>query len=163
MRYASIRQMDISNGEGIGVALFVQGCHFHCFNCFNPNTWDFNGGKEFDLYEYDTLIKAVKQPFIQRISFLGGEPLCPENRAYVTNISNMITTLCPTKTQWLYTGYKWEEIKNLPIMEYLDVVVDGQYEDDKRDITLKWRGSSNQRVIDVQKSLADNTVRLYCE
>lgn len=163
MRYASIRQMDISNGEGIGVALFVQGCHFHCFNCFNPSTWDFNGGKEFDLYEYDTLINAVKQPFIQRVSFLGGEPLCPENRTYVTNISNMITTLCPAKTQWLYTGYKWDEIKNLPIMEYLDVVVDGQYEDDKRDITLKWRGSSNQRVIDVQKSLADNTVRLYCE
>ena len=110
-----------------------------------------------------TLIKAVKQPFIQRVSFLGGEPLCPENRAYVTNISNMITALCPTKTQWLYTGYKWEEIKDLPIMKYLDVVIDGQYEDDKRDITLKWRGSSNQRVIDVQESLKQNKVVLWCD
>lgn len=163
MRIASIRKMDISNGEGIGVALFVQGCHFHCFNCFNPSTWDFTGGKAFNSYELDNFIKAIEQPFVQRVSFLGGEPLCFENRTMITVFSETIRRKYPTKTQWLYTGYKWEEIKDLPIMKYLDVVVDGRYEDDKRDITLKWRGSSNQRVIDVQKSLAENKVVLWCD
>lgn len=163
MKFANIRQMDISNGEGIGVALFVQGCHFHCFNCFNPSTWDFNNGQKWNTDTYNIFLKAVKQSFIQRVSFLGGEPLCPENRDEVTALSKSIKALLPTKTQWLYTGYKWEEIKDLPIMEYLDVIVDGQYEDDKRDITLKWRGSSNQRVINVQESLKQNKVVLWCD
>lgn len=163
MKFANIRQMDISNGEGIGVALFVQGCHFHCFNCFNPSTWDFNNGQKWNTDTYNIFLKAVKQSFIQRVSFLGGEPLCPENRDEVTALSKSIKVLLPTKTQWLYTGYKWEEIKDLPIMEYLDVIVDGQYEDDKRDITLKWRGSSNQRVINVQESLKQNKVVLWCD
>ena len=105
----------------------------------------------------------MDKPYISGITFSGGDPLLPDNREIIQAISTLVKFYYPTKTQWLYTGYKWEEIKDLPIMECIDVVVDSQYEDDKRDITLKWRGSSNQRVINVQKSLADNTVRLYCE
>lgn len=155
--------MDISNGEGIGVALFVQGCHFHCFNCFNPSTWDFKGGKEWDIAVENNFIKMAQLDYIQRVSLLGGEPLCLENRRGVTQLTKKLKVLCPNKTIWLYTGYSWEEVKDLEIMQYLDVLVDGKYMDNLRDTTLKWRGSSNQRVIDVKKSFADNTVRLYCE
>ena len=157
MRYASIRDLDISNGNDIGVALFVQGCHFHCKNCFNKSTWDFDGGKEFTKETCDKFMKLVNRPFIKRVSILGGEPLAKENVDDVCNILKQIKN----KTIWVYTGYTFETVKNYDIMKYIDYLVDGQYVDELRDLRLKFRGSSNQRIIDVQKSLTENKVILY--
>ena len=157
MRYASIRDLDISNGNDIGVALFTQGCHFHCKNCFNKSTWDFNGGKEFTKETCDKFMKLVNRPFIKRVSILGGEPLAKENVDDVCNILKQIKN----KTIWVYTGHTFETVKNYDIMKYIDYLVDGQYVDELRDLRLKFRGSSNQRIIDVQKSLKENKVILY--
>ena len=179
MRYASIRSMDISNGERVGVSLFVQGCRFCCSNCFNKDTWDFNGGKEWTPEVEDKFIELASRPYIKRISILGGEPLADENLDGVLNLINKTRLLLPKKTIWLYTGYNFQKIiRQLPniatkenhnmwlrqkIVEQCDVIVDGRYIDSKRDITLKWRGSSNQRVIDAQESLKQSKVVLYCE
>ena len=157
MRYASIRDLDISNGNDIGVALFVQGCHFHCKNCFNKSTWDLDGGKEFTKETCYKFMKLVNRPFIKRVSILGGEPLAKENVDDVCNILKQIKN----KTIWVYTGYTFETVKNYDIMKYIDYLVDGQYVDELRDFRLRFRGSSNQRIIDVQKSLKENKVILY--
>ena len=193
IRYASIREMDISNGEGVGVALFVQGCPFnpHCYNCFNPNTWDFNGGKEWTPEIKDKFLELINRPYIKRVSILGGEPLADENLDDIFDlISEIKRRFSDTKTIWLYTGYTLklsklnyidptdnyktkqdynfyttEPSKNIvsnflrsEIIEKVDVVVDGRYVDSQRDISLKWRGSSNQRVISVQESLKQGKV-----
>ena len=180
MRYAQIRSMDISNGEGIGIALFVQGCHFHCQNCFNSDTWDFNGGKEWTQETEDKFIELANKPYIKRISILGGEPLAEENLDDVLELVNKIRILYPPKLIWLYTGYTWETIMNyisVGIDQYIDnlyikrkniikqcnVLVDGRYMDSLKDITLKWRGSSNQRVIDVQGSLKKGEIILWTD
>ena len=157
MRYASIRDLDISNGDDIGVALFVQGCHFHCKNCFNKSTWDFDGGKEVTKETCSKFMKLVNRPFIKRVSILGGEPLAKENVYDICNILKQIKN----KTIWVYTGYTFETVKNYDIMKYIDYLVDGQYVDELRELRLKFRGSSNQRIIDVQKSLKENKVILY--
>lgn len=173
MRYASIRSMDISNGEGVGISLFVQGCHFHCKNCFNPETWDFNGGKEWTPEVEERFIELASRPYIKRISILGGEPLADENLDGVLNLVNRFRLLLPQKTIWLYTGYTWEEIYNCmsfnimkrrQIIYNCDVLVDGRYINSQRDISLKWRGSKNQRVIDVKESIKQNKqILLYCD
>ena len=182
IHYASIRNLDISNGEGIGVSLFVQGCDRHCFNCFNPDTWDFNGGKEWTEETKNKFIKLIDRPYINRISVLGGEPLAEQNLDEVLSLIKEIRISFPEKTIWLYTGYdfdllnsKYNEYKYTPfaanadewltrweIISNVNVLVDGEYIDEQRDITLKWRGSSNQRVIDVKQSLTQNKVILYC-
>lgn len=169
--------MDISNGEGVGISLFVQGCDFHCYNCFNPETWNFNDGKEWTQEVEDKFIELASRAYIKRISILGGEPLADENLDDVLNLVNKIhLSLGDTKTIWLYTGYEWEQIfnggaytskehsglKRRSIVKKCDVLIDGRYIDSQRDISLKWRGSSNQRVIDVQQSLQQNKVILYC-
>lgn len=178
MRYAQIRSMDISNGEGIGIALFVQGCHFHCHGCFNPDTWDFNSGKEWTQETEDKFIELANKPYIKRVSILGGEPLAEENLDGLLELVNKIRILYPPKLIWLYTGYTWETIMNyisVGIDQYIDnlyikrkniikqcnVLVDGRYMDSLKDITLKWRGSSNQRVIDVQGSLKKGEIILW--
>lgn len=181
MRYAQIRNMDISDGEGVGVALFVQGCHFHCKNCFNPDTWNFNGGKEWNEQKETEFLELVNRPYIKRISLLGGEPLADENLNDILKLANKIHVLFPEKSIWVYTGYTWEQIiypivtdnfnperdnlinKRKEIIKQCNVLVDGRYIDEQRDITLKWRGSKNQRVIDIQKSLETNTIVLHCE
>ena len=111
MRYAQVRSMDISNGEGIGVSLFVQGCPFnpHCYNCFNPDTWDFNGGKEWTQETEDKLIELANRPYIKRLSILGGEPLADENLDGVLHLVNRFRLLCPNKSIWIYSGFRWEE------------------------------------------------------
>lgn len=152
MRYASIRNFDISNGVGCGVALFVQGCHFHCKNCFNQSTWDFAGGKEFDVKTKDILYDLLDNPHMARLSILGGEPLAPENIKTVTEIAK---DFAGKKVLWVYTGYKYEEILNKEILKYIDYLVDGRYVDELRDLKLQFRGSSNQRIIDVKQSLKD--------
>lgn len=169
MRYASIRNLDISNGNGIGVALFVQGCNFHCLNCFNPETWDFNGGKEWTPEVEDKFIELANRPYIKRISLLGGECLANKNLNGVLNLVNKISLL-KRKTIWLYSGYTWEEVfsnddddskKRAEIISLCDVFVDGRYIDSQRDITLAYRGSKNQRIIDVQQSLQRGEIVLW--
>lgn len=154
--------MDVTNGEGIGVALFVQGCHRHCYNCFNPQTWDFCGGKEWNDAAQQEFIDCLFQPFVERVSILGGEPLEKENVDTVTSILKHCKNIHRGHLKtWLWTGYNFNEVKNLEIMNYIDVLVDGEYIDSEKDITLKFRGSKNQRLIDVQKSLQTNTTILY--
>ena len=153
MRYASIRDMDISNGNGIGVALFTQGCHFHCKNCFNKSTWDFDGGKEFTRETCNKFMKLVNRPFIKRVSILGGEPLAKENVDDVCNILKQIKN----KTIWVYTGHTFETVKNYDIMKYIDYLVDGQYVDELRDLTLEFRGSSNQNIWKKKNNVWVNT------
>ena len=176
MRYASIRSMDISNGERVGISLFVQGCRFCCSNCFNKDTWDFNGGKEWTQEVEDKFIELASRPYIKRISILGGEPLADENIDGVLNLINKIRLLLPEKTIWLYTGYTCyqlilpfyinrtmteEECKRWEILNNIDVLVDGKYIDKLRDVSLQWRGSSNQRVIDVKQTLQKGEIVLW--
>ena len=182
MRYAQIRSMDISNGEGVGVSLFVQGCPFHCKNCFNSDTWDFNGGKEWTEEIKDKFMKLIDRPYIKRVSFLGGECLADQNLDEVLKLIQEIRISFPEKTIWLYTGYTWEQLvySRMPsgvgkekeflnwnrrneIISNIDICIDGEYVDNLKDLTLKWRGSKNQRVIDVKQSLAQNKVVLYCD
>lgn len=186
MRYAQIRSMDISNGEGVGVSLFVQGCPFHCKNCFNSDTWDFNGGKEWTEEIKDKFIKLIDRPYIKRVSFLGGECLAKQNLDEVLKLVQVISISFPEKTIWLYTGFCWNDImcsfvglqadcvvldkkdievweKRRKIISNVDVLVDGEYIDEQKDLSLKFKGSKNQRVIDVKQSLAQNKVVLYCD
>ncbi len=180
MNYASIREMDISNGESIGVALFIQGCHFHCKNCFNSETWDFNGGKEWTEDIKNKFLKLIDKPYINRISILGGEPLADENVENVLKLVNEIRISFPNKNIWIYSGYTFEEMQVLSkgldqesmrfnkynkmrqdILKSCDVLVDGRYIDSERDITLKWRGSKNQKVIDLKKTYQEKRMVLY--
>ena len=181
MRYCQLRSMDISNGEGIGVALFVQGCHFHCKNCFNQDTWDFNGGTEFTKETKETFLKLMDKPYITRVSFLGGECLVEENLEGIYDLIKDVKKMHPDKKLWMHTGYKWENIfypimtcdlnferdrlikLRQEIVKMLDVLVDGRYIHELNDLNLKFRGSSNQRVIDVKKSLEQNKVVLYLD
>ena len=164
MKYSKIRKMDISNGEGVRVSLFVQGCSFHCKNCFNQETWDFNGGKEFTTAEAQKIIELANKDYIAGLSVLGGEPLHPNNIESVSMLCEYFKFKHPEKSIWVWTGFKYEDIikmeNNYNIFNYIDVLVDGQFEEDKKDLTLKWRGSSNQRVIDCKKSLAENKIIL---
>ena len=164
MKYAKIRKMDISNGEGVRVSLFVQGCSFHCKNCFNQETWDFNGGKEFTTAEIQKIIELADKDYIAGLSILGGEPLHNNNVDEVFHIVATFKEKFPNKDIWLWTGFKFEDAikdsKRKLILCNIDVLIDGQFEEDKKDLTLKWRGSSNQRVIDCKKSLAENKVIL---
>lgn len=140
--------MDISNGYGIRVSLFVQGCEHYCKNCFNPETWDFDNGQEWTLEKENELLKLCRRDCIQGLSILGGEPLHPLNLSTVTNISKRFKENFPKKTLWIWTGYLLEEyIRNLEILNYVDVIVDGKYIEELKDITLKFRGSSNQRIL----------------
>lgn len=177
MRYASIRTMDISNGENLGVSLFVQGCDFHCLNCFNSDTWDFKGGKKWDLDIENKFIELANKPHIKRISILGGEPLADLNISTIFNLVKKLKETYPDKKIWLYTGYTIESIIHdsiakpkskrcklrREILNYCDIVVDGPYIDSKKDSKLKWKGSSNQRVIDMNKTLDTMSVIGFSE
>ena len=211
MRFASMRALDISNGENVGVSLFVQGCPFHCYNCFNHETWNFDGGKEWTEETKNKFMELIDRPYIKRISILGGEPLAEQNLDGVLNLikeirkkypiskntdcenpykssvsendnSDEIRISYPEKSIWLYSGYTWEHIMDCiaydeqgaffftedsklryKILTNVDIFVDGEYIDEQRDITLAYRGSKNQRVIDVQQSLKQNKIVLYCD
>lgn len=155
MRYASMRDMDISNGESVGVSLFMQGCPIHCENCFNKSTWDFNGGKEFDQAAHDKFMELIARPYIDRVSILGGEPLSEPNAEGVANLVTEIRDRFPEKKIWIYTGYTWETLKGWAAMaaRNADVVVDGAFKQELQDFHLAFRGSSNQRIIDVLETL----------
>lgn len=163
MNYHKIEKFSVENGTGIRVVLWCSGCGVHCKNCHNPETWDRYSGKPWTEESEQELFEALDKNYISGITFSGGNPLEEYNTEVVTDIAKKIKEKFPNKTQWLYTGFIWEEVKDLEIMKYIDVLVDGPYIEEQRDISLKWRGSSNQRVIDVQKSLELNQIVLYCD
>ena len=179
MRYSKIREMDVSNGEGLGISLFVQGCHFHCRGCFNPETWDFSGGKEWNKQVEQQFLHLASKPYVNRISILGGEPLCDENVLCVCDLVDKLKYLYPDKKIWVYTGYKYEDIINLSepfykqdwnvinrikLIHMIDVLVDGQFQLENQDLYnehIVWAGSTNQRVIDVPATLSDGKIHIY--
>jgi anaerobic ribonucleoside-triphosphate reductase activating protein len=150
MNYSKINLCDIANGVGVRVSLWVSGCRNHCKGCFNPETWDFNHGQTFDGDTLKDIYYALDPYWISGLSILGGEPLEPENINDVTVTCETVRLAHPNKTIWLYTGYDWEAISNLPLIQYIDIVVDGKFIESLKDAKLHWRGSSNQRVIDVK-------------
>lgn len=162
MRYNKIRKMDISNGPGIRVSIFVQGCAFNCKGCFNPETHDFNSGKEFTTMEANKIIQLANKDYINGLSILGGEPLHPKNIESVSMLCEYFKYKYPYKTIWLWSGFRYEDIlereNNYNIFNYIDVLVDGQFKEEYHNPTLRWKGSSNQRVIDVQSSLREERV-----
>ena len=160
MKYAQIREMDVTNGNGIGVALFTQGCPYHCKNCFNPETWDFDKGTDWTKETENKIIELLKPEYITRLTILGGEPLIERNIEPLTALLKRVKGIYPDKQVWLYTGGDFEVLEGLyeGIFQYIDILIDGRYIDDLRDYKLKWRGSSNQRIIDVQASLKSGDV-----
>lgn len=141
------------NGDGLRVVLWVSGCSHCCKECQNPITWDPDGGLPFDDDAKAEIFEQLDQSYISGITFSGGDPLHSANRLDVRNLIEEIKSKYPDKTIWLYTGYSWEEIWHYPMMKNIDVVVDGEFQIDKKDNKLLWKGSSNQRVIDVQATL----------
>ena len=147
MRYAQIRSQDVQNGPNIRVSLFVQGCDFHCKGCFNESTWDFEGGKEFTVTTFNKIIEFCKPNYIAGLSVLGGEPLNPKNIKTVIEICKKFKEIYPNKSIWLWTGYELKNIIDKDILNYIDVIITGQYVDHLKDFKLKYKGSSNQKVI----------------
>ena len=166
MRYAGIKENDIVDGEGVCVSFWVQGCEHFCAGCHNPDTWDINGGLELPNTYIDDIIKLLSKNGIQRnLSILGGEPCLPINVSIVLPLLKKVHTEAKFSKIYLWSGYTFEELMGRDdtreLLQYVDVLVDGKFELAHRDITLKFRGSPNQRVIDVQKSLLYNIVVLY--
>ena len=162
MRYHKIRKMDISNGPGVRVSIFMQGCTFNCKNCFNPETHDFNGGHEFLDETIEKVLDLCSLEHIVGLSILGGEPMHLKNIEGTTKLAKMFKERYPDKTIWLWSGFLFDrDLKDKEILKYIDVLVDGQYKDDLRNPKLKYCGSSNQRVIDVKKSLSKKKVVLF--
>ncbi len=169
MNYHNITTDDMLNGDGLRVVLWCSGCRLNCYKCQNPQTHDFKSGIPFDEETMQEIIDALDKPYISGVTLSGGHPIEPENFDTILNISRVIDGRFPDKDIWLYSGYTWEYIvqdeKLKTILPYIDVLVDGTYIDELRDITLPWRGSSNQRVIDVNATLNSSTPDipiLYC-
>ncbi|HCC04055.1 MAG TPA: anaerobic ribonucleoside-triphosphate reductase activating protein [Clostridiales bacterium] len=162
MKYNIVRKMDISNGPGVRVSVFMQGCEFHCKNCFNPETWSFENGKEFTQGTIDEVLNLCNQDYIKGLSILGGEPMHPKNIDGTTKLAKAFKEKYPNKNLWIWSGFKFDEdLKDKEVMKYVDVLVDGRYVDEMHNPNLKWRGSTNQRVIDVQKSLKDKKISFW--
>ena len=162
MRYNKIRKMDISNGPGVRVSIFMQGCTFNCKNCFNSETHDFNGGKKFTDDTINRVLELCDNETIRGLSMLGGEPMHPKNIEGTTKLAKAFKKKYPNKDLWIWSGFLFDKnLKDKEVVKYVDVLVDGQYIDELHNPTLKWKGSSNQRVIDVQKSLKSNNVVLF--
>lgn len=161
MNYHNITHDDMLNGDGLRTVLWVSGCTHHCKECQNPITWDPQGGITFDEDAENELFSKLSKDYISGITFSGGDPLHPNNRETILRLAKRVREELPEKTIWLYTGYLFDDIKTLDIIKYLDVIVDGKYVEKLRDITLKWRGSSNQRVIDVTGTRKMNKIVLH--
>lgn len=161
MRYHNVTNDDMLNGEGLRVVLWISGCEHRCKNCHNPITWNENDGLIFDENVKNEVFSKLEKDYIQGITFSGGDPLYHSNIKEITKIAKEIKEKYAEKDIWLYTGYKWEEIENLEIIKYLDVIVDGKYIENLKGDDLHWKGSSNQRVIDVKKTLKNNKIILY--
>ncbi len=153
MNYATIKKTDIANGLGVRVSLFVSGCRRHCAGCFNTETWDFDYGEPFTKQTEDTVLEALSPSWIQGLSILGGEPMEPENQEALLPFLRKVKAVFPDKDIWLYTGNCLEDVAQSPLLSYVDVVVDGPFLEDERDAGLAFRGSRNQRIIDLKTNL----------
>ncbi|NBK97800.1 MAG: anaerobic ribonucleoside-triphosphate reductase activating protein [Erysipelotrichia bacterium] len=161
MRYHNITKDDMLNGDGLRAVLWLSGCEHACPNCHNPITWDIEGGLKFDLKAKNELFDLLERDYIAGVTLSGGDPLHPKNIQEVSELVEEIKESFPTKTIWLYTGYQWDEIKGLPLIKNLDVLVDGEFIQALKDEKLHWKGSSNQNVIDVQASLKQGQIVLH--
>lgn len=161
MHYNKIRKMDISNGPGVRVSIFMQGCTFNCEGCFNKETHDFKGGKEFTDHTIDRVLDLASKDYIVGLSVLGGEPLHPKNIDGTTKLAKMFKKKYPNKSIWVWTGFLFDDLKNKEVFKYIDILVDGKFDIKLSNPTLKWKGSSNQRVIDVKESLKKKEIILY--
>ena len=166
MNYHNITKDDMKNGDGLRVVWWVAGCSHHCPNCQNPVTWDPDDGILFDKNARKELLDIISQDYISGITFSGGDPLFESNREEVYELIEYIKSVYPNKTVWLYTGYTFNDLKKfvpIGVLNKIDVIVDGPYIEKFRDTTLKWRGSSNQRVIDVRKTIEAGNIVLHCD
>lgn len=173
MNYSIIKKHDVANGPGVRVSLYVSGCSHHCKNCFNPETWDKNYGLQFTLKERIEIIDALRPDYIEGLTILGGDPIEPYNIQDVIKLIKSVKVVYPDKSVWLYTGYKFEELldgkliaeKNIrdDILRYIDVIVDGEFEEENKIIDLRFRGSTNQRIIDVKKSVKEDSVIIWTD
>lgn len=161
MNFGKLNKTDIANGPGVRVSLFVSGCRNRCKGCFNPETWSFDYGRKFVISDELEIYDALKPEYIAGLSILGGDPFEPENIETVTDLCHNVRITCPDKTTWIYTGYLYEDLKDLEIMEYIDVLVDGPFIESEKDLRLAFRGSRNQRIIDVQVSRRAGSVVLW--
>lgn len=169
MNYHNITKDDMNNGDGLRVVLWVAGCPHHCPECQNPQTWDYDSGIQFDDSALAELRYELRKDYISGITLSGGDPLAPKNRYTVLKIVEWVKRTFPTKTIWLYTGYKYDALifegnyEAVQIIRNCDVIVDGEYKKDLRDVNLKWKGSKNQRVINVQESLRTGGIVLHTQ
>ncbi len=171
MHYGEIKNCDIANGEGVRVTLFVSGCTNHCENCFQPQTWDFAYGEPFTEQTQETLLQMLKPAYINGLTLLGGEPMEPENQRALLPFIKKVRETYPEKTVWIFSGFTWEELHREgshprcevtdSLLSLADVLVDGRYVEALHDISLRFRGSSNQRLIDVQKTLKNGEIVLW--
>lgn len=162
MKIQNITEIDMSNGMGIRTVLWVSGCSHKCKGCHNPQTWDPDSGVDYNEEIEIMLFDALSASFIKGITFSGGDPLYPGNRDAVGQIIEKVHNNFPNKDIWLYTGYLWEEIKDLPYIKYVNVLVDGEFHINEKDPLLPFAGSRNQRVINVTKTLEEGQIILYC-
>lgn len=160
MKYHNITKDDMLNGKGLRVCLWLSGCVHNCSGCHNPSTHNIDSGVEFDLEAKEELFLELKKDYINGVTFTGGDPLHPKNRDELTELIKEVKEFFPNKTIWLYTGYTIEQINNLELLNYIDVLCDSKYDEEKVNRNIKWVGSSNQRVIDVQKTLKENKLIL---
>ena len=151
MRYSVIKKCDIANGPGVRVSLFVSGCRNHCKGCFQPETWDFDFGQPFTRETEDEIIEALRPAWIQGLTILGGDPMEPENREVLLPFLKRLRMELPDKDIWFYTGYLWEDVSNEPILNLVDVLVDGPFIKAEKDAGLAFRGSRNQRIIHLSR------------
>lgn len=186
INYHNITHDDMNNGDGLRVVLWLSGCSHHCYNCQNPQTWNPDSGIPFDESAKQEIFNKLSKDYISGITFSGGDPLYEYNLDEVLKLTQQIRISFPEKTIWLYTGFEWDQIMDIKVIQPIfsckdlenkiqnvlkrqeiikqcDVLVDGEYIDEQKDLTLKWRGSKNQRVIDVKQSLAQNKVVRYCD
>ena len=161
MKYNRIRKMDISNGPGIRVSIFMQGCEFHCKDCFNPETWDFKCGNEFTDETINEVLNLCDYDHIIGLTILGGEPMHPINIEGTTKLAKLFKEKFPDKNLWVWTGFLYEGIKDKEVFKYIDVLVDGQFKTELFSPKLRWRGSSNQRVIDIKETIKNGEITLY--
>lgn len=165
MNFHNITHDDMNNGDGLRVVLWVAGCNHHCKDCQNPVTWNPDDGVPFTLADKEEIFAALALDYIAGITFSGGDPLHPANRRDVRELMEEVKTRFPDKTIWVYTGYTWEEIMQdselAGMMTPVDILVDGRFVTELKDVTYPWAGSTNQKVIDVQKTLQEGRIILH--
>lgn len=163
MKYAALKKTDIANGNGVRVSLWVSGCERHCPGCFNPEAQDFAYGKDFTQDTLSEILNALGESFIKGLTLLGGEPMAEQNQPEVLNIVRTVKENFPNKDIWLYTGYKYEEISHNEILNFIDILVDGEFIEAQKNLSLKFRGSSNQRIIDLNETKKNKRIVLWQE